>query len=190
MSATEAGVALVPFVLGWVAMSIVSARLVLRVGYRSLVVGGMLCLTAAFVLLMEWSPRLTLGTAMRDGLVAGVGMGLNMVPLLIAVQSTVVRADMGAATSMTQFFRTIGGAVGVAMMGAVMGRRLAAGASMEVALHDVFVIGFVVSLIALASTILVPAGRAQELAQDVDRRETGRTRPGRTADAAGARDAR
>jgi len=56
MSATAAGVVLMPFVLGWVAMSIVSARLVLRVGYRALAVAGMTCLAVAFLLLTRWAP--------------------------------------------------------------------------------------------------------------------------------------
>jgi EmrB/QacA subfamily drug resistance transporter len=165
MSATAAGAVLVPFVLGWVAMSIASARLVLRVGYRKMVVVGMVCLTASFVLLTRWSPGLTIGVAMRDGLLAGVGMGMNMVPMLIAVQSAVIRTDLGAATSMTQFFRTLGGAVGLSVMGAVMASRLASGLPMAEALHGVFGVGLAISVLALASAFLVPPGRARDLAR-------------------------
>jgi EmrB/QacA subfamily drug resistance transporter len=165
MTATAAGVVLIPFVLGWVVMSVASARLVLRVGYRGVVFAGMACLVGGFVLLARWSPSLTLGVAMRDALLGGVGMGLNMVPMLIAVQSAVDRADLGAATSMTQFFRTLGGAVGIALMGAVMGRQLGAGLGMSDALHSVFVVGLVVAVLALLSAFLVPAGRAQDLAR-------------------------
>jgi len=92
-------------------------------------------------------------------------MGLTFVPMLIAVQSAVPRSDLGAATSMTQFFRTIGGAVGLSVMGAVMVRRLAGGAPMADALHAVFVVGLVVSVAAFLSGFLVPGGRAQELAR-------------------------
>jgi EmrB/QacA subfamily drug resistance transporter len=165
MSATAAGAVLVPFVLGWVAMSIVSARLVLRIGYRIMVVAGMVCLTGSFVLLTRWSPALTLGVAMRDGLLAGVGMGLNMVPMLIAVQSAVSRADLGTATSMTQFFRTLGGAVGLSVMGAVMASRLASGWPMAEALHAVFGVGLAISVLALVSAFVVPPGRARDLAR-------------------------
>jgi EmrB/QacA subfamily drug resistance transporter len=175
MSATRAGVVLIPFVLGWVVMSVVSARLVLRVAYRRLVFSGMMCLVAGFVLLSRWSASLTLPGAMRDALVGGVGMGLNMVPMLIAVQSSVERSDLGTATSMTQFFRTIGGAVGISLMGTVMGRQLADGLPMGEALHAVFVVGLLVSVAALASAFLVPAGRARDLAQNDAR--TGVARP-------------
>ena len=165
MSATAAGVVLIPFVLGWVAMSIVSARLVLRIGYRTVVAAGMVCLTLAFLLLSRWSESLTQGVAMRDALLGGVGMGLTMVPMLIAVQSAVARADLGAATSMLQFFRTLGGAIGLSVMGTVMAWRLSVGLGPAEALHGVFVTGLLVCLAAVLSAFLVPGGRAHDLAR-------------------------
>jgi EmrB/QacA subfamily drug resistance transporter len=165
MSATAAGTVLIPFVFGWVLMSVVSARLVLRIGYRLVVVTGMVFLTVAFLLLSRWSATLTTVAAMRDATIGGVGMGLTMVPMLIAVQSAVERADLGAATSMIQFFRTVGGAIGLAVMGAVMAWRLNGGVSQAEALHGVFVTGLLICLAALASSFLVPAGRAQDLAR-------------------------
>jgi MFS family permease len=146
-------------------MSIVSARLVLRIGYRAVVAAGMVCLTLAFLLLSRWSESLTQGVAMRDALLGGVGMGLTMVPMLIAVQSAVARADLGAATSMLQFFRTLGGAIGLSVMGTVMAWRLSVGLGRAEALHGVFVTGLLVCLAAVLSAFLVPAGRAQDLAR-------------------------
>jgi predicted MFS family arabinose efflux permease len=164
-SATRAGLVLTPFVLGWVTMSIVSARLVLKIGYRPVVGAGMLALTISFLLLTRWDASLTTLAAVRDALVGGMGMGLSMVPMLIGVQSAVSRADLGIATSLTQFFRSVGGAVGVAVMGAVKTQRLEAGVPLEGALHAVFVVGLVICLGALASAFLVPAGRARDLAR-------------------------
>ncbi len=164
-TATGAGLVLTAFVLGWVTTSVLSARLVLRVGYRSIVLGGMACLTGAFMLFARWTSALTHGAAMRDVLLAGVGMGLVVVPMLIAVQSAVARSDLGAATSMTQFFMSIGGALGLSVMGAVMAQRLHAGLPMSEALHGVFIVGCVVCLAALASAFLVPPGRAKDLAR-------------------------
>jgi len=173
-SATEAGFVLTPFILGWVSLSVTSARLVLRIGYRVVVVIGMLCLTVAFLLFTRWNAGLPLVVAMRDVLLAGVGMGMTMVPMLIAVQSAVTRADLGAATSMTQFFRTVGGAVGLSIMGAVLAQRLAVGLPMAQALHGVFVVGFVICLAAFLSAFLVPPGRARDLAQSEMRGEPSR----------------
>lgn len=164
-SATVAGFVLTPFVFGWVVLSAVSARLVLRIGYRTVVFAGMLCLALAFVLLARWDASLTPPTAMTHVLLAGIGMGLNMVPMLIAVQGAVPRSELGIATSLTQFFRAVGGAIGLSVMGAVMAQRLHAGASMVEALHGVFTVGLVICLAAVAAAFLVPPGRAQELAR-------------------------
>ncbi len=175
-SATRSGAVLAPFVLGWVALSATSARLVLRVGYRGVVMAGAVCLTGAFLLLARWGAALSLVGAMRDVLLAGVGMGLVIVPLLIAVQSAVPRGDLGVATSMIQFFMSLGGAVGVSVMGTVMAQRLAAGLPLVDALHGVFVTGLVVCVGALASALLVPPGRARDLARAEMRGEPTRAR--------------
>ena len=123
-TATEAGTALTPFVLGWVTFSVISARLLLRVGYRWPVVGGMMCLAVAFLLMSHMGLGTSRAITARNMLLAGMGMGLIMVPLLLAVQNAVPRTDLGAATSATTFFRSIGGAVGVAVMGAVLSAEL------------------------------------------------------------------
>src|SRR2546428_271665 len=164
-TATGAGLVLTPFVLGWVVTSVLSARLVLRISYRSVVLAGMACLTGAFLLFARWSVTLTPGAAVWDVLLAGVGMGLVVVPMLIAVQSAVTRSDLGAATSMTQFFMSIGGALGLPIMSTVMSQRLHAGLPMVEALHGVFVVGGAVCVAALGATLLVPSGRAQDPAR-------------------------
>ncbi len=123
-TATEAGFVLTPFILGWVTFSILGARLVLRVGYRGVVVAGMAVLTIGFLLFAGWSESLTRATAARHIVLAGVGMGLVFVPMLIAVQNSVPRAVLGSATSVISFFRSVGGTVGVAVMGSVMAHRL------------------------------------------------------------------
>ena len=178
-SATTAGFVLTPFVLGWVAMSVLSARLLLKLGYRPLVITGMLCLAGAFALFAGWNAALTVRVAMRDVLLAGIGMGMIFVPTLIAVQSAVSRADLGVATSVTQFFRAVGGAIGLAVMGAVMAQRLAAGLPMAAALHGVFVVGAVICVAAVLSAFLVPGGRAQDLARPEMRAEPPRAEPTR-----------
>jgi predicted MFS family arabinose efflux permease len=171
VSAMDTGIVLIPFVFAWVVMSIVSARLVLRIGYRIVVLAGMASLTVSFLLLSRWGPQLTMLEAIRDAMFGGLGMGLSMVPMLIGVQSAVPRGDLGVATSITQFFRSVGGAVGVAVMGAVKSSRLDAGQPLESALHGVFVVGLAICVIAVLSAFLVPAGRAQELARPEMRRE-------------------
>jgi EmrB/QacA subfamily drug resistance transporter len=164
-SATVAGFVLTPFVIGWVVLSAASARLVLRIDYRTVVLTGMVCLALAFVLLARWDVGLTPVAAGSHVLLAGIGMGLNMVPMLIAVQGAVPRAELGIATSLTQFFRAVGGAIGLSMMGAVMAQGLHRGLSPVEALHGVFMAGLVICLAAVLAAFLVPPGRARELAR-------------------------
>ncbi|MGH7355659.1 MAG: MDR family MFS transporter [Candidatus Rokuibacteriota bacterium] len=165
LSATGSGAVLAPFVIGWVIFSPLSARLVLRLGYRSIVAAGMACLTGAFWLMSRWDSSLTLTGAMRDVALAGVGMGLVVVPMLIAVQSAVDRRDLGVATSLIQLMMSVGGMLGVAAMGTVMAHRLDGGLPLVAALHGVFVTGLIVSALAFAAAFLVPGGRAQDLAR-------------------------
>ena len=95
---------------------------------------------------------------MAHVLLGGVGMGLVFVPMLIAVQGAVPRHELGVATSVTQFFRAIGGTLGLSVMGTVMAQRLQAGLPVASAVHGVFVVGAVICALALLSTLLVPRG--------------------------------
>jgi EmrB/QacA subfamily drug resistance transporter len=125
-SATAAGATLTPLLIAWVLASIVGSRLLLRMGYRTLALIGMVMLTIGAFLMS----RIGAGTS-QWGLVVGlslmgVGMGLSIPAFLIAVQSTVERRFLGTATSTIQFSRSIGGVLGVSVMGVVLSMRLAA----------------------------------------------------------------
>jgi MFS family permease len=124
-TATEAGSRLTPLMLSWVGLSIIGGRLLLKVGYRPTTLVGFLILTIGFALLSNFrrtTPRVWLYV---DLALIGAGLGLTMLTLLIAVQQSVARAQLGIATSLNQFSRSIGGAVGVAIMGAVLSAGLA-----------------------------------------------------------------
>ncbi|MDR7481311.1 MAG: MDR family MFS transporter [Armatimonadota bacterium] len=126
-SATAAGSTLTPMMLGWVSASILSTRfLLLRLGYRALVVAGMVALSAGTLLMTRVGPEATHGYVMVSVTLMGIGMGLSVPSFMIAVQSAVSRRVLGAATSTLQFARSIGGAFGVSVMGAVLAARLAA----------------------------------------------------------------
>src|SRR6266498_742207 len=126
-SATAAGATLTPMLLAWVFSSIVGSRLLLRVGYRTLALAGMALLTVGAFLLTQVGAGT--GEALLLGSLAlmGVGMGLSIPAFLIAVQSTVRKDALGTATSTVQFSRSIGGTLGVSVMGALLSARLAAG---------------------------------------------------------------
>jgi len=125
-SATQAGSALTPLMLGWTALSTISAPLLLRFSYRPLVITGMAFFGVGFLALTRLAPNSAYLELLAPMAVLGVGMGLSMVTMMLAVQSTVPRKLLGIATSAQLFFRTIGGAIGVAIMGSVMGHRMTA----------------------------------------------------------------
>jgi EmrB/QacA subfamily drug resistance transporter len=123
-TATQAGHVLTPLFLGWVGTSIVGARLTVRIGYRPVAFAGGLLLTSAFVALASLAPDAGVTTLFADVFFLGCGMGLSMLSLLLAVQHGVDRSQLGLATSLNQFFRSVGAAVGVAVMGAILTRSL------------------------------------------------------------------
>ncbi len=125
-SATKAGSVLTPFVLTWMVFSIVGGHLLLRVGIRFIVFIGMASLTLGFFLLSRMNLHTVITDVMRNMVFLGAGMGFSVAPLTIAVQNTVPRSQLGIATSMTQFFRTIGGTLGVTLLGTVLSRNLQA----------------------------------------------------------------
>lgn len=120
MSATEAGSLLTPLMLSWVSMSVIGGRLLLRVGYRSVTIAGFMVLTIGFVLLAFFQRETPHYRLYLNLVLVGAGLGLTMLTLLIAVQQAVQRTQLGTATSLNQFSRAIGGAFGVAIMGAVL----------------------------------------------------------------------
>ncbi len=178
-TATQAGQVLTPLFLGWVVMSIVGARATVMFGYRIVAIAGSVLMTAGFIglsLLDADSPRSLL---LGSGTVLGAGMGTQMLSLLLAVQHGVDRSRLGLATSLNQFSRSIGAAVGVAAMGAILARGLAgvplpggaegfaASGALAItpavrdqfaeALHRVFLAGAVVSGTGLLATFFLPA---------------------------------
>jgi predicted MFS family arabinose efflux permease len=119
-SATSAGQMLTPLYLTWVLSSIVAARFLLRIGVRASTIGGIAAIFVSCVAL----PWLAVGTSRAllfgDMVLMGTGLGFAMLTLLLAVQHSVTRAELGVATSLNLFARSIGGAVGVAIMGAIL----------------------------------------------------------------------
>jgi predicted MFS family arabinose efflux permease len=123
-SATSAGQILTPIYLTWVLASIVAARILLRIGVRAATVAGSAAMFVAFVAL----PWLAVGSSrawlFADMALLGTGLGFAMLSLLLAVQHSVSKAELGVATSLNLFARSIGGAVGVALMGAILAANL------------------------------------------------------------------
>jgi EmrB/QacA subfamily drug resistance transporter len=121
--ATTAGLTLMVMSLGWCAGGFVAGQLLNLMGFWSLGVLGMTAMTAGYAALAAW-PDATWNRLLAASGAVGTGMGLATITLLVAVQTLVAHERRGIATSAALFFRSIGGTLGVAVMGAVLTARL------------------------------------------------------------------
>jgi MFS family permease len=122
---TSSGLELLPMVGGMLITFIVSGRLVSRTGrYKIFPIMGLAVTTVGLVFLAQLGPHTSYGFAAIDMFVVGLGLGLVMQVLVVAVQNSVPHSQLGTATATATFFRTIGGAFGVAILGAVFNSQL------------------------------------------------------------------
>ena len=113
---TESGLMLIPMMIGIMSGSVISGQLTARTGrYKIFPVIGAAMLTIAFFLLL--TVQVDSSSWLLDSLflMIGLGLGLNMQTMLMAVQNAVPARDMGVATSSATFFRQLGGTLGVAV---------------------------------------------------------------------------
>ena len=119
-TATGAGMALSPFIFAWVATSVLTGRLIATVPVRRLCLCGFSLVVAGFVFLLRVGPRTPRSFLLADMTLMGAGMGLSMLCLLIVIQTVSPREYLGLSTSLNIFFRSLGGAIGVALLGALL----------------------------------------------------------------------
>jgi EmrB/QacA subfamily drug resistance transporter len=132
-SAKDAGSAITPMVVGWPIASALAGRLLMRVGFRPLVRGGLLLSAVSAVgLALVARPGCGIGVLSLSTAAFGAGLGFANTALIIAVQSSVSWTQRGIATSSTMFFRTIGGTLAVGVLGGVLAARLAVDPSLPV----------------------------------------------------------
>ena len=125
VSATSAGVSLIPLSLGLVFGSVVSGQLVSRYGhYRMFMLGGLVILFGGVVLLSRLTVDATFWQVAAYMVVVGLGLGPSFPLYTLAVQNAVEPRKIGQATSAVQFFRQIGQVIGVAIMGTVFATTL------------------------------------------------------------------
>jgi predicted MFS family arabinose efflux permease len=121
ISPTYSGLRLLPLLVGLLFTSITSGLLVSKRGrYKIFVVVGTAVMAVGMFLmsLIQVSTGALVLAAMM--FVVGAGLGLFMQTLIIAVQNAISMQDMGVGTSAITFFRTLGGAIGAAVLGAVV----------------------------------------------------------------------
>ncbi|MHB0886963.1 MAG: MDR family MFS transporter [Bacillota bacterium] len=122
-SPSNAGAVMTPMMLVLVLASLVGGWLVLRAGFRTQMTLGMSIITGGFYLLSRLTPDTSKLQAVGSMLVVGFGLGLIMPILVLAVQEVFPKERLGVVTSSTAFFRSIGGTIGVTVLGVVMNHR-------------------------------------------------------------------
>jgi EmrB/QacA subfamily drug resistance transporter len=124
-SPTRSGLQLTPLMAGVLITSIVSGQLISKLGrYRAFPIAGTAVMAVAMFLLSRIEAGTSTWVAALDAAVLGLGLGMVMQVLILAVQNSVDHSVLGVATSGSTMFRQIGGSIGVALFGTIFASRL------------------------------------------------------------------
>ncbi|MBK1782996.1 MDR family MFS transporter [Prauserella cavernicola] len=124
-SATEAGLLTIPMMAGVLVSSTVVGLLITKTGrMKPYILAGTIVLVAGFGVLATIDHQTSMLVVSAGMLLVGVGVGMSMQNLVLAVQNTVSLRDMGAASASITFFRSLGGTMGVSVLGAVLARQV------------------------------------------------------------------
>ncbi|MCW2863608.1 MAG: drug resistance transporter, EmrB/QacA subfamily [Actinoallomurus sp.] len=124
-SATASGLLLLPLMFGMLVVMLTVGQLIMRNGrYRIYPIVGGAALTAGMLLMLLLQVGTSTVEASALTLVAGLGMGFIMQNTTLITQNSVTRRDMGAASGSVTLFRTIGGSLGIALLGSIFTSRL------------------------------------------------------------------
>ncbi|MBI4495278.1 MAG: MFS transporter [Chloroflexi bacterium] len=120
-SATNSGAVLTPMMLGFMVSSAVGGQIMARTGrYKALAIGGFALAMVGMFLLSQMDVAATDGLVMRNMALTGLGIGVMMSLFTIVVQNAFPFSQLGQVTASLQFFRSIGGTIGVAILGTIM----------------------------------------------------------------------
>jgi EmrB/QacA subfamily drug resistance transporter len=126
MSPTEAGLMSIAMVGGLLVSSIASGRIITSTGlWKRWLVGGMVLVIVGLALLGQIDEQTDLVVVGVYMALVGLGLGATMQNLVLSVQNNTRIEDMGAASSVVAFFRSMGGSIGVSALGAVLASQVA-----------------------------------------------------------------
>lgn len=158
-SATSAGITLVPLLLAWPIAATVSGKIVIHYGYRFTAAIGTFIAVLGAGMVTLFTVQTGLPFIVFAMLLIGTGLGFSSSAYILSVQNAVSWKQRGVATATTQFFRTIGGTVGVAIMGTILNAQMALRFS-PVFAHFAAAVAHLPHGIAPANVLLTPTVRA------------------------------
>ncbi|OBA02039.1 MFS transporter [Bacillus subtilis] len=123
VSASESGTIMTPMMISMIITSIIGGQLVYKIGIKPQIITGMIVMAGGFLLLTTLDLDTSKLVATSYMAIIGLGMGLVMPILTLALQESFSKEELGVVTSSSQFFRSIGGTFGITMLGAVMNAR-------------------------------------------------------------------
>ncbi|WP_190324688.1 MDR family MFS transporter [Bacillus atrophaeus] len=123
VSASESGTIMTPMMVSMIITSIIGGQLVYKVGIKPQIITGMMIMAGGFLLLTTLDLDTSKLVATSYMAIIGLGMGLVMPILTLALQESFSKEELGVVTSSSQFFRSIGGTFGITVLGAVMNAR-------------------------------------------------------------------
>ena len=125
-SASDAGLKLIPLMLGIVTTSIFSGKMISKHGhYKRYPIIGSFLMTLGILGMTRLEIETPYWEVSIYAVIVGMGLGLSMQTIVIALQNSVDLSDMGVATSSNTFFRSLGSVFGTAFFGAILTNRLA-----------------------------------------------------------------
>jgi MFS family permease len=124
-SPTVAGLMSLPLIFGLLVSSTVAGQLITKYGrWKAYLVAGAVIMTAGMLLLSTIDAHTSVLMLSLSMAVLGIGVGMLMQNLVLAAQNDVPAQALGATTSALTFFRSMGGAIGVSALGAVLAGRV------------------------------------------------------------------
>ena len=124
-SATEAGLKLIPLMLGIVSTSIFSGKAITKTGkYKKFPIAGTIIMTSGLALMTTLDTNTPYWQVAIFAAMVGMGLGLTMQTMVIALQNSTDFKELGVATTSNTFFRSLGSVFGAAIFGTILTNRL------------------------------------------------------------------
>lgn len=170
MGATATGIILIPLSLGWPIGSMLSGRVFIpRLGIKQTALTGASCILIGALLLTTINPETPLAILALFIFIIGLGFGFATTSYTVIIQSTVPPEMRGSGGSLITLFRTLGQALGVAVLGTSMNfvinavdTDVASPESVAQGLYVVFIISAIISVLSLIMTLLIPTRSLDE----------------------------